>query len=232
MISQVKTDITGFEKKIGYEFKDKKLLEIALTHSSYANECGGMFNERLEFLGDSVLGMISAEYFFGKHKNMPEGELTKLRAATVCEKSLFGFAKEIDLGSYIMLGKGELNTGGRERPSIVSDAFEAVIAAIYLDGGMENAKKFVLHFVSKSESHRNDAAFKDYKTILQEVVQRNPEERLEYILAGESGPAHNKSFTVEIHLNSNVIGVGVGHSKKLAEQAAAHEALKLMGIEK
>lgn len=226
----LKTDIAAFEQKINYTFKNKELLITALTHSSYANECGGAFNERLEFLGDSVLGMITAEYFFRHYKSMPEGELTKLRAATVCEKSLFGFAKQIDLGSFIKLGKGELNTGGRERPSIVSDAFEAVIAAIYIDGGMDSAREFVLHFVRESEKHAGEAAFKDYKTILQEIIQRNPEEKLEYVLSGESGPAHDKIFEVEIHLNSNVIGKGTGHSKKLAEQAAAGEALKLMGI--
>ncbi|MBQ2964511.1 MAG: ribonuclease III [Clostridia bacterium] len=227
----MKTDLKSFQQKIDYKFNNEELLLTALTHSSYANECGGAFNERLEFLGDSVLGFISAEFFFSNRKSMPEGELTKLRAATVCEKSLFGFAKEIDLGSYIRLGKGETNTGGRERPSILSDAFEAVIAAIYLDGGMDEAKKFVLRFLREAQSHKNDSAFKDYKTVLQEIIQRNPEERLEYVLVGESGPAHDKIFEVEIHLNSNCIGRGSGHSKKLAEQAAAGEALKLMGIE-
>ena len=147
----MKTDLAAFEKKIGYVFHNKDLLRTALTHSSYANECGGLFNERLVFLGDSVLGLISAEFFFEHHKDMPEGELTKIRAAIVCEQSLFGFAKEIDLGSFILLGKGEVNTGGRERPSILSDAFEAVIAAIYLDGGMKPAKRFVLRFISRSE---------------------------------------------------------------------------------
>ncbi len=227
----MKQDLISFQNKINYTFSNEELLLTALTHSSYANECGGAFNERLEFLGDSVLGFIAAEYFFSNRKSVPEGELTKLRAATVCEKSLFGFAKEIDLGSYIYLGKGEMNTGGRERPSILSDAFEAVIAAIYLDGGMEEAKKFVLPFLKEAQSHKNDSAFKDYKTVLQEIIQRNPEERLEYVLVGESGPAHDKIFEVEIHLNSNCIGKGSGHSKKLAEQAAAGEALKLMGIE-
>ena len=227
----MKIDLKSFQQKIDYNFKNEELLLTALTHSSYANECGGAFNERLEFLGDSVLGFISAEFFFSNRKSVPEGELTKLRAATVCEKSLFGFAKEIDLGSYIRLGKGEMNTGGRERPSILSDAFEAIIAAIYLDGGMEQAKKFVLRFLKEAQSHKNDSAFKDYKTVLQEIIQRNPEERLEYVLVGESGPAHDKIFEVEIHLNSNCIGKGSGHSKKLAEQAAAGEALKLMGIE-
>ena len=227
----MKTDLKSFQQKIDYKFNNEELLLTALTHSSYANECGGAFNERLEFLGDSVLGFISAEFFFSNRKSMPEGELTKLRAATVCEKSLFGFAKEIDLGSYIRLGKGETNTGGRERPSFLSDAFEAVIAAIYLDGGMDEAKKFVLRFLKEALAHKNESAFKDYKTVLQEIIQRNPEERLEYVLVGESGPAHDKIFEVEIHLNSNCIGRGSGHSKKLAEQAAAGEALKLMGIE-
>lgn len=227
----MKTDLKSFQQKIDYNFKNEELLLTALTHSSYANECGGAFNERLEFLGDSVLGFISAEYFFSDRKSVPEGELTKLRAATVCEKSLFGFAKEIDLGTFIRLGKGEMNTGGRERPSILSDAFEAVIAAIYLDGGIEEAKKFVLRFLKEAQAHKNESAFKDYKTVLQEIIQRNPEERLEYVLVGESGPAHDKIFEVEIHLNSNCIGKGSGHSKKLAEQAAAGEALKLMGIE-
>lgn len=228
----MKTKIDAFEKAIGYKFKNEQLLVTALTHSSYANECGGAFNERLEFLGDSVLGFVTAEYFFCHFKNIPEGELTKMRAATVCEKTLFEFAKQIDLGSFIMLGKGETNSGGRERPSILSDAFEAVIAAIYLDGGMESAKEFVLRFVKNSDSINGANAFKDYKTILQEIVQRNPEEKLEYVIVGESGPAHDKRFEVEIHLNSNVIGQGSGHSKKLAEQAAACEALKLMGVEK
>ncbi len=228
----MKTNLTEFQEKLNYKFNNEDLLVTALTHSSYANECGGAYNERLEFLGDSVLGFITAEYFFSHRKNVPEGELTRLRAITVCEKSLFGFAKEIDLGSYILLGKGETNTGGRERPSILSDAFEAVIAAIYLDGGMESAKEFVLRFVREAQSNKNDAAFRDYKTILQEIIQRNPEERLEYVLVGESGPAHDKVFEVEIHLNSNCIGKGSGHSKKLAEQAAAGEALRLMGVEK
>ncbi len=227
----MKTDLKSFQQKINYKFNNEELLLTALTHSSYANECGGAFNERLEFLGDSVLGFISAEFFFSDRKSVPEGELTKLRAATVCEKSLFGFAKEIDLGSFIRLGKGETNSGGRERPSILSDAFEAVIAAIYLDGGMEEARKFVLRFLKEAQAHKNESAFKDYKTVLQEIIQRNPEERLEYVLVGESGPAHDKIFEVEIHLNSNCIGKGSGHSKKLAEQAAAGEALKLMGIE-
>ena len=218
-----------FEKLIGYTFSDKSLLERALSHSSYANEKHSPkdSNERLEFLGDSVLGFITAEYYY-KNSSLPEGELTRLRAATVCEKALFEFSKEIELFRFLYLGKGEENTGGRDRASINSDAFEAVIAAIYLDGGLDEAKKFVLRFVEKHAKTQGD--FKDYKTKLQEVIQKNPEETLEYVLVGESGPDHNKSFEVEVHLNSNVIGKGKGKSKKNAEQEAAREALALMGL--
>lgn len=221
--------MTDFEKKIGYEFKDKSLLNRALTHSSYANEKGiGLDNERLEFLGDSVLGFITAEYLFEHYKNKQEGELTKKRANAVCEKTLFEYAEKIDLGNQILLGRGEEHTGGRHRPSVVSDALEAVIAAIYLDGGIENAKKFVLPFVEKF--NEQEPVFKDYKSTLQEVLQQNPTEKFEYIVVGESGPDHNKEFVVEIHMNSNVIGRGTGTSKKKAEQQAAKSALELMGL--
>lgn len=217
------------EKNIGYSFKDKELLRLALTHSSYANEKGIKHdNERLEFLGDSVLGFITAEYLFKSLSERPEGDLTKLRANAVCEKALAKFANEINLGEFVLLGKGEVMTGGRERPSILSDAFESVIAAIYLDAGMEEAKKFVLRFVSQSTTDTVQAT--DYKTLLQEVIQKNPDEHLTYSLAAQSGPDHNKTFTVEVYLNSNCIGTGSGHSKKKAEQAAAKEALGLMGI--
>ncbi len=218
------------EKKIEYSYKNKDLLLQALTHSSYANEKESKHgsNERLEFLGDSVLGVITAEYFYKSFPSMPEGELTKLRSAAVCEKSLYGFAQQINLGDHLFLGKGELNTGGRQRPSILADAFEALIASIYLDGGMEEAQRFVLSFVKKMGKKK--LSFSDYKTTLQEVIQKNPEELLEYVLVGESGPDHNKSFEVEVHLNSNVIGKGKGKSKKIAEQQAAKEALELMGL--
>lgn len=221
--------MTDFEKKIGYEFKNKALLQRALTHSSYANEKGtGLDNERLEFLGDSVLGFITAEFLFEHFKNNPEGELTKKRAYAVCEKTLFGYAEKIGLGDMILLGKGEEHTGGRQRPSVVSDAFEALIAAIYLDGGIESAKKFVLPFVETASETK--PVFKDYKSMLQEVLQQNPTEKFEYILVGESGPDHDKEFVVEVHLNSNVIGRGKGSSKKRAEQEAARSALELMGL--
>ena len=218
------------QNNLGYHFKNPALLARALTHSSYANarhvDTGD--NERLEFLGDSVLGFITAEYLFANHRDFPEGELTKLRAYAVCEKSLFSYAEEIGLGHYLKLGKGEERTGGRTRPSVLSDAFEAVIAAIYLDGGMDEAKKFVLRFVVPYVEAK--PTFKDYKTMLQEVVQKNQGETLEYVLVSETGPDHDKCFTVEVHLNSNVIGRGVGGSKKKAEQNAAKEALELMGI--
>ena len=224
-------DIQQLQKKIQYTFKNPELLHRALSHSSYVNERQNehQSNERLEFLGDSVLGFITAEYYYSQFKAYPEGDLTKLRAAMVCEKSLCVFAREIGLGEYLLLGKGELCTGGRERPSIQADAFEALIAAIYLDGGIDEARRFVLRFVRKAAAA--PGAFHDYKTKLQEIIQKNPEESVEYVHVGESGPDHDKRFTVEVHLNSNIIGRGVGKSKKLAEQEAAHEALTLMGIE-
>ena len=221
--------MTEFEKRIGYAFNNSELLKLALTHSSFANERNHTNNnERLEFLGDSILGFVTAEYLYGKLPGHPEGELTKIRANTVCEKALAKFADEIALGEELKLGRGEALTGGRERPSILSDAFEAVIAAIYLDGGMTEAKKFVLRFVSNAETDISSVT--DYKTMLQEVIQKNPDEHLRYELVAERGPDHYKTFTVEVYLNSNCIGTGEDHSKKKAEQAAAKEALKLMGI--
>ncbi len=226
-------DLNRFEEYIGYHFNNKEILIEALSHSSYANEkkkcrCS---NERLEFLGDSVLSIIVSEYLFSHYTEMPEGELTKLRASLVCEKALHVFAKEIHLGDFLLLGKGEENTGGRTRSSILADAFEAVIAAIYLDGGMEPAKKHVLRFVPKHAEKSGSLNFRDYKTVLQEIIQKNPEEKIEYVLAGETGPDHDKAFTVNVCLNSNVIGTGMGKSKKSAEQMAAKEALMLMGYE-
>lgn len=219
------------EEKIEYTFKDKCLITQALTHSSYANEKQGGIkcNERLEFLGDAVISIVSAQYLYESFPDMPEGDLSKLRSSLVCTRSLSDFARQIDLGSYMLLGKGELNTGGRDRDSILEDAFEALTAAIYLDGGMECAKKHVLRFLSEAVNthHIN---FKDYKTTLQEVIQKNPDQSITYVVSGESGPDHNKRFEVEVHLNSNVIGKGVGKSKKQAEQEAAKEALSLMGI--
>lgn len=225
-------DLKPLMDKLGYQFREPRLLEKALVHSSYANEGrhGLESNERLEFLGDSVLGFVAAKYLFEKETG-PEGELTKLRAAVVCEKALCSYSKELGLGDYLLLGRGERMTGGAQRPSILADAFEAVIAAMYLDGGLEPVRAFVLRFVEKEANNQRRRHFKDYKTTLQEIVQQNPEERLEYVLTGESGPDHNKQFIVEVHLNSNVIGTGRGRSKKEAEQQAAREALKLMGYD-
>ena len=219
-------------ERIGYTFQEPMLLENALTHSSYANEGnrGLKSNERLEFLGDSVLGFITAGYLF-RHGSGQEGELTRLRASLVCEKALSSYARKLGLGDCLLLGRGELRGGGTDRPSILADAFEAVIAAIYLDGGLEPAEAFILPYIKEELSQQRRPQFKDYKTALQEIVQQNPEEQLTYLLVGESGPDHNKQVAVEVHLNSNVIGTGRGRSKKEAEQQAAREALKLMGYD-
>ncbi len=226
-----KRSMSELQEKIGYRFKNEELLFEALSHSSFANENRERnSNERLEFLGDSVLSIVVSDYIFKHFSHIPEGELSKLRASLVCENALFEFSKTIDLGKYILLGKGEELTGGRERPSIVSDAFEAVIAAIYLDGGMDTAREYVLSFIPDNITPKGSNAFHDYKTILQEVIQRNPEEKIIYFLKGESGPDHDKHFTVQVMLNNNVIGEGSGRSKKAAEQSAAKEALELMGI--
>ena len=226
-------NLEEFQGKIRYYFNDKELLIEALSHSSYANEKrkGRNSNERLEFLGDSVLSIVVSQYLFEHFTHLPEGELTKIRASLVCEKSLYEFAKQIDLGEHILLGKGEENTGGRERVSILADAFEAVIAAVFLDGGLEAAKRHILKFIPKDIDDRKPVSFSDHKTILQEIIQKNPEEKVEYKLVGQSGPDHNKAFKVQVRLNSNVIGTGIGRSKKEAEQMAAKEALELMGNE-
>ena len=226
------SDLKPLMQNIGYTFKNISLLQKALTHSSFANEGhGGRESyERLEFLGDSLLGFITARHLFENDKG-PEGELTKLRAAVVCEKALCSYSQTLRIGDYMRLGKGERQSGGAQRPSILADMYEAVLAAIYLDGGMEPAEKFVLRFVIPEAENQRRRHFKDHKTALQEIIQQNPGERLEYVLSGASGPDHNKTFITEVHLNSNVIGVGRGHSKKESEQQAAREALKLMGYE-
>ena len=221
-------DYEALERVLGHTFQDKALLETALTHTSFANEArhGTKHNERLEFLGDSVLSIVVAEYLF-THSSLPEGDLTRMRASLVCEAALFTFAQKIGLGRWLRLGHGEEMGGGRTRPSVVSDAFEAVIAALYLDGGIDAARAFLLPFVTSALTKQS--AEEDYKTKLQEVVQQNPSERLRYVVASQTGPDHDKHFVVEVHLNSNCIGSGEGHSKKQAEQAAAKEALALMG---
>ena len=207
------------QQKIGYTFKNISYLHEALTHSSYANE---QHNPKI------VLSIISAEYLFKKFPEYPEGKLSKLRSSLVCTQSLSSFANELSLGEYLYLGKGEAASGGAQRPTILENAFEALIAAIYLDGGMQPTKKFVLSFLSR-EVNNHHTNFKDYKTALQEIVQKNPDETFNYVLVGESGPDHDKRFEVEVHINSNAIAKGVGRSKKQAEQEAAKEALIMMG---
>ena len=214
------------EDRIGYRFSDSKNLELALTHSSYSNEMRSRdiqaeCNERLEFLGDSVLSIVTSEYLYSALEGFPEGDLSKIRASAVCEKSLHKLACSISLGDHLFLGRGEEQTNGRQRPSILADAFEAILAAMFIDGGMDVAKKHVLRFIVPELENSEYELFNDYKTLLQEVIQRNPEERLSYVLINETGPDHDKRFTVEVHLNSNVIGTGIGKSKKQAEQHAA-----------
>ncbi|MBE6793174.1 MAG: ribonuclease III [Ruminococcaceae bacterium] len=225
-------DLTLLMQRMGYTFQNQALLVNALTHSSYAHEHhrNGKDNERLEFLGDAVLGFVCAEYLFSLLSSQ-EGELTKVRASVVCEKALASYANTLELGDFLLLGHGEQTSGGNTRPSILSDAFEAVLAAVYLDGGMQAAKAFVMPFLEKEVASQRRRQFKDYKTLLQEIVQQNPGERLSYELVKEAGPDHQKRFTVEVHLNSNVVGTGVGRSKKEAEQQAAREALKWMGYD-
>ncbi len=214
-----------FQKMIGYEFKNENLLTQALTHSSYANEKHrkNEDNERLEFLGDAVLEMASSEFLFLNYPKLSEGDLTKLRASLVCEPTLAACTEPIHLGEFIRLGKGEELTGGRTRKSILSDALEAVIGAIYLDGGFTNAKEFIVKFILTDIE--NKKLFYDSKTILQEFVQGNCEGAVSYRMVNESGPDHDKSFTVEVRIGEEVIGSGSGHTKKAAEQAAAYQAL-------
>ena len=217
------------QDKLGYRFQNTELLKQALTHSSFANE--QKINklkdyERLEFLGDAVLELVSSEFLFRENPQMPEGQLTKLRASMVCEPALAYCAKDIDLGSYILLGRGEEYTGGRYRSSITSDVMEAIIGAIFLDGGIENAKKHIYRFILSDLE--NKILFLDSKTILQEEIQKKKDAQLRYELIGESGPDHNKQFTVDAYLNDVLIGSGTGRTKKAAEQQAAYEALLKM----
>ena len=216
----------NLEQAIGYRFRNKKLLTQALTHSSYANEhrMDKMYcNERLEFLGDAVLEVVSSDFLFHRFPEMPEGNLTKTRASMVCEPTLAYCAREISLGDYLLLGKGEDATGGRMRESITSDALEAVIGAIYLDGGLANAKEFIDRFVLNDMEHKQ--LFYDSKTILQELVQSTGEGLLSYEILKEEGPDHNKVFEVRAMLGSREIGRGVGRTKKAAEQTAAYKAI-------
>ena len=236
-----RTDTGLLEERIGYRFKNGELLTRALTHSSYSNESGlknhHMYcNERLEFLGDSVLSIITSNYLYKNFIDCPEGELTRMRAEVVCERALSSYADEICLGQYLLLGVGEEKNNGRQRRSILADAFEALLAAIYLDAvesGMETVERFLMPFIEKEiENVRKKGSFNgDPKTLLQQFVQQAEGDFLEYAVVGESGPDHMKIFRVEARLNSNVIGRGEGRSKREAEQNAAREALKLFSVE-
>lgn len=219
------SNLKDFQDVIGYHFSNEAFLLQALTHSSYANEKHMKKlsdNERLEFLGDAVLEIVSSEFLFHNYPDVPEGELTRLRASIVCEPTLALCTEDLKLGDYLYLGKGEDQTGGRKRKSILSDALEAIIGAIYLDGGFANAKEFVLRFILTDVE--NKKLFYDSKTILQEVVQ-GKHAQMQYVLVEESGPDHDKTFKVEVHIDDVCVATGEGHTKKAAEQAAAYNAL-------
>ena len=220
------------EKKLNYTFRNPELLHEALSHSSYANEhrsAGRHSNERLEFLGDSVLGFVTAEFLFVQHPDLPEGDLTRIRAALVCEQSLYEVARKLDLGAYLKLGRGEEAGGGRQRTSILADATEAVFAAVYLDGGIGAASALIHRVLLEEEKEEAvEERRRDYKTALQELVQRQADQVLSYRMIGEEGPDHDKTFRAQVLLNDQPVGTGCGHSKKEAEQSAAKDALSRM----
>lgn len=219
------------EAKIGYSFKDESLLRTALTHSSYANERHDpniQSYERLEFLGDSILGLITAEFLYAREPKLPEGRMTRLRAELVCEGSLHKVALALDLGRYMRLGRGEERTGGRQRPSILADMVEAIIAAMYLDSGMEQCRRFVHEMILDGAEISDSHKIADYKTALQELVQRKNDQKISYVMTGESGPDHNKTFSFAVLVNDTVVGEGSGRTKKEAEQMAAMKALEAM----
>ena len=222
-------DLKDLEKKIGYRFHDSSLLMRAMVHSSYANEAHlskHECNERLEFLGAAVLELISSEFLFFNEDMMQEGDLTRLRASMVCEPALAFCARQIQLGEYLLLGKGEESTGGRKRDSLTSDALEALIGAIYIDGGFASAKEFIMNFVLNDLEHRK--LFYDSKTILQEIVQANQKEGIEYRLTGESGPDHDKVFSSTVYIGNKGYGTGKGKTKKAAEQEAAYKSILML----
>lgn len=232
------------QTRIGYRFQNPELLKRALTHSSYSNETGAknhhlLCNERLEFLGDAVLSMITSDYLYSTFPNLPEGHLTRMRAATVCEEALASYSDRLELGSFLMLGKGEAQCGGARKPAILADAFEALLAAMYLDAGalegLTRVSEFLLPFIQDAVQQLPDTNtyHTDCKSRLQEFIQKDKERKgqIEYRLLSESGPDHAKTFVVEVYLDSNRIGTGSGHSKKQAEQLAAHDALLLFGID-
>lgn len=228
------------QNRMGYHFVNEEYLSRAMTHSSYANETGNpkhhlFCNERLEFLGDSVLSLITSDYLYRQFPELPEGDLTRMRATLVREEALASYARKLGLGEFLMLGKGERNSGGADKDAVIADAFEATLAAIYLDAGairgLDAVAKFLLPFIEEAVNSipHSGGYHDDYKSRLQEFVQKDGGE-LEYRIVSESGPDHNKTFSVEVYLDSNRIGTGSGHSKKTAEQAAAHDAMKLFAL--
>lgn len=227
---QIREKISSFEEKIGYVFNDKENIQVALTHSSFANEHKEYkYNERLEFLGDSVLGLVVSDYLFSVRTDLPEGQLTKFRANVVCEESLSVVARKLNLGEYLLLGNGERQSGGSDRDSILADATEAVIAAIYIDGGLDKAKEFIMYNLRDVIAKTIDGnIFRDYKTILQEVIQ-SKNGRISYRLVQEKGPDHDKIFEMEVRSGNKVLGFGLGKNKKDAEKEAAKNALENMG---
>ena len=220
-------DLEKVEKNIGYKFKNKALLENALTHTSYAYEHNVKSNEKLEFLGDSILEYISSEYIYQNYKDLKEGEMTKVRATVVCEKSLHKIAQKHNFSEFLKLGKSEIQTGGSKKPAIMADSVEAVIAAIYLDGGIEPAKKFIIENLKEEiEIATKNVGIKDYKTVLQEKLQEHGEVKIEYKIIKETGPDHDKSFEAEVEVNGNILATGIGKSKKEAQMQAAKKALE------
>ncbi len=215
----------ALEQKLTHSFRDRSLLQTALTHSSYANEHHCASNERLEFVGDSVLGMVTASHLYLSYPELPEGKMTRLRAELVCEQSLWDVAEQLQLGEYLRLGRGEESSGGRGRPSILADCVEAVIAAVYLDGGMEPARRIIDRWILSKLDHDGGTLVRDWKTELQETIQQKPGRALSYQMIGESGPDHMKRFQASVKCDGIEIGTGEGKTKKEAEQMAARAAL-------
>ncbi|HHT88819.1 MAG TPA: ribonuclease III [Clostridiales bacterium] len=228
------TSLSKLKERMGYDFKNEKLLLQALSHSSYTNEVKMRkeeSNERLEFLGDAVLELVTSDYVYHAHEDLSEGDLTKLRASIVCEQTLSSCARDLNIGEFLLLGRGEDLSGGRNRGSILSDALEAIIGAIYLDGGFANAKEFIREKILKNAEQRE--LFFDSKTILQEIIQNHDnKQKIRYKLISEEGPDHNKSFTMALFIGNEQISTGVGRTKKAAEQKAAMQAIKILRLNK
>lgn len=222
-------NLLELEQKIKYEFKDKELLKKALTHTSYAYEHSIESNEKLEFLGDSILEFVSSEYLYFNFPKLKEGEMTKVRATVVCESSLYKIAKKLEFGRFLYLGKSELATGGNDRPAILADSVEAVIAAIFMDGGLEPAKQFIIENLSSEiEIASKNVGLKDYKTVLQEKLQIHGDVKIEYTIISEKGPDHDKTFEAEVKCNNRKLATGTGKTKKQAEMKAAERALEII----